>query len=236
MVNVEWEEALRFVNWLQNGQGNGGTESGTYLISNGGQNTGSLPYPIRSGETPSTAGHWVLPSQDEWYKAAYYKGGGTNSGYWVYPTQSNSTPSYYPPGTPGGDPTNSANYFVGALPRASDHPIDVGSYPLSLSPYGTLDQGGNAAEWNEMAANYDGGLGGSDYSGVEIRGGGCDYGAGYLQSAVYNAHGGTGDGGSLDYFGFRVAYVPTIEVPEPGSFALLVSGAVAVLIWWRRRR
>ena len=90
VVNVEWMDALRFVNWLQNGQGSGDTESGTYLISNGGQTTGNVPYPIRSGETPSTAGHWVLPSQDEWYKAAYYKGGGTNSGYWVYPTQSNS--------------------------------------------------------------------------------------------------------------------------------------------------
>ena len=58
------------------------------------------------------------------------------------------------------------------------------------------------------ARYYEGGLGGSDFSMVEIRGGGCDYGAGFLQSSVYNAHLGT-TGGSLDYFGFRVAYVPT---------------------------
>ena len=26
--------------------------------------------------------HWLLPIESEWYKAAYYKGGGTNAGYW----------------------------------------------------------------------------------------------------------------------------------------------------------
>ena len=72
---------------------------------------------------------------------------------------------------------------------------------------------------------------------VEIRGGGCDYGAGFLQSAVYNAHGGT-DGGALDYFGFRVAYVPTtIEVPEPGTILLAVVGGLCLLTCdWRRRK
>ena len=33
------------------------------------------------------------PSEDEWYKAAYYKGGGDHAGYWDYPTSSDTVPS-----------------------------------------------------------------------------------------------------------------------------------------------
>ena len=42
VVWVSGSTALRFANWLQNGQGNGSTESGTYTISSGGKNTGTL--------------------------------------------------------------------------------------------------------------------------------------------------------------------------------------------------
>ena len=80
-----------------------------------------------------------LPSEDEWYKAAYYKGGGTNAGYWDYPTQSDNAPAAEAP--PGTNTTNgSANYgwAVGDL-------TDVGAYTYkpSDSAYDTLDQGGN---------------------------------------------------------------------------------------------
>ncbi len=37
--------------------------------------------------------HYLLPSEDEWYKAAYYKSGGTNAGYWNYPTKNDLAPS-----------------------------------------------------------------------------------------------------------------------------------------------
>ena len=37
VVNVSWYDAVRFVNWLQSGEGNGDTESGTYTIANGGE-------------------------------------------------------------------------------------------------------------------------------------------------------------------------------------------------------
>lgn len=33
VVAVTWYDAIRFVNWLQNGQGNGDTESGTYSLT-----------------------------------------------------------------------------------------------------------------------------------------------------------------------------------------------------------
>ncbi len=53
-----------------------------------------------------------LPTDDEWYKAAYYKGGGTKAGYWDYPTESDTASTAELP--PGADMINgSANYYDG---------------------------------------------------------------------------------------------------------------------------
>ncbi|NIL96668.1 MAG: SUMF1/EgtB/PvdO family nonheme iron enzyme, partial [Planctomycetales bacterium] len=62
-------DAMRFVNWVENGQPTGAqdastTEDGTYLISDG------------SSEVRSADATYFLPSEDEWYKAAYYDGAG----------------------------------------------------------------------------------------------------------------------------------------------------------------
>lgn len=68
-------DSLRFINWLQNGQGNGDTETGTYTMLPGGPNSGTAT--IVSDAThqwaAGTSLHWVLPSVDEWFKAAYHK-------------------------------------------------------------------------------------------------------------------------------------------------------------------
>ena len=69
-------------NWLHNGKGSGDTETGAYTLTN----ANDLTMVKNSG-----AKYWI-PSEDEWYKAAYYKRGGTNAGYWMYPTQSDSLP------------------------------------------------------------------------------------------------------------------------------------------------
>ena len=42
---VSWYCAIRFANWLTNGQGSGDTESGSYLITGGGTNPGTVPVP-----------------------------------------------------------------------------------------------------------------------------------------------------------------------------------------------
>ena len=80
-----------------------------------------------------------LPSENEWYKAAYYSPGGT---YFEYPTGTDTETGCV---APASDTGNSANCdtAVNAL-------TDVGAYALSASPYGTFDQGGNVAEWNEQ--------------------------------------------------------------------------------------
>ena len=42
---VCWYDAIRFANWLQNGQGSGSTETGTYTITGGGYNSGTVAIP-----------------------------------------------------------------------------------------------------------------------------------------------------------------------------------------------
>lgn len=135
---VSFYDCLRFCNWLHNGQPYGTqddttTEDGSYDM-NGDPNLPRKP----------DATVW-LPSEDEWYKAAYYKGGGKDAGYWDYATQSDTVPTDEVP--PGSDFVNgSANYnsVIGT-------PTDVGAYVFkpSVSAYETFDQAGNVWEWVE---------------------------------------------------------------------------------------
>ena len=154
-----WLDAVRFVNWLSNGQGTGSTESGPYTITGGGYNSGTVTVPTASQRATWGAGGsgvvWLLPTANEWYKAAYYKGGSTNAGYWLYPYQSNTPPTSQAP--PGG--SNSANIFSSttgfALTQSTsyvdtqDYLTDVNAYGSSLGPYGTVGQGGNVFQWDE---------------------------------------------------------------------------------------
>ncbi|MCL5103646.1 MAG: formylglycine-generating enzyme family protein [Armatimonadetes bacterium] len=82
---VSYWDSCRFANWINNGQGDSDTETGAYTL---------LGYDGEDGRTigRNAGAKWYLPSMDEWYKAAYYKGGGTSAGYWDYPTRSNTAP------------------------------------------------------------------------------------------------------------------------------------------------
>ncbi len=137
------EISARFVNWLQNGQGAGSTETGVYDMS--------LTTPLRSG----SASFWI-PSENEWYKAAYYQpvaqGGDTDS-YWLYPTKSNTAP-----GNEIGSGANQANFRDGDFATtpgnntysgSQNYLTDGGAFIDSASYYGTYDQGGNVFEWND---------------------------------------------------------------------------------------
>jgi len=70
---VSYWDALRFINWLNNGQGDGDTETGAYTLNG---------YNGSDGRTieRNPGAKWCLPSENEWYKAAYYKARGPTRG------------------------------------------------------------------------------------------------------------------------------------------------------------
>ncbi|MEI6512534.1 MAG: SUMF1/EgtB/PvdO family nonheme iron enzyme [bacterium] len=213
---VSFWDSVRFANWLNNGQGNSSTETGAYTL-NSYNGTDGRVIGRNAGAT------WTVTSEDEWYKAAYYKGGNTNAGYWLYPTKSNTAP-----GNNMADPSgNNANYYTGI----GSYPIDSGKYTTvvgefqnSASAYGTFDQGGNVFEWNE-AIPYIGG--GYAYRG--LRGGSFNY---YyfdgLRSADRNYN---YPAYEFSNIGFRVSQV----VPEPSSIIALLGGLGSLLAFRRQR-
>ena len=82
---VSWYDAARFTNWLHNGQGSVSTETRAYTLSG---NSGII--------TKNPGATVYLPSENEWYKAAYYDpttGAGGGDNYWAYPTQSDTAPT-----------------------------------------------------------------------------------------------------------------------------------------------
>jgi len=134
---VSWETCLRYCNWLSNGQGTGDTESGPYQIAGG-----SVALPDHATLSKGTTTTWVLASENEWYKAAYYdptKGG--SGGYWPYACEGGAAP-----------PCNLNSNTI----------RQVGSYPVT-SAYGTFDQNGNLWEYNEHRSGNKVGLRGGSF-------------------------------------------------------------------------
>ncbi len=130
---VSFYDTLRFANWLNNGQGSGGTETGAYTL------LGGTATPSNGLTVTRNAGAGIfLTSEDEWYKAAYYDAVATS--YFDYPAGTDTQTVCAAPGATAN--TANCNSAVGDL-------TGVGSYTGSASPYGTFDQGGNVYEWNE---------------------------------------------------------------------------------------
>ncbi|MSU59757.1 MAG: PEP-CTERM sorting domain-containing protein [Pedosphaera sp.] len=223
---VSWYDSARFVNWLQNGQPTGlqlagTTETGAYTLTG---NTGII---LRN------AG-WVygLPSEDEWYKAAYHQPagqGGDVDNYWLYPTANNAIPNSR--NGSASDP-NSANFFRDVAPvdgvndgyavsGSTSFPTgnaltDAGAFSLADSFYGTFDQGGNVREWNDAV------ISGSSRG---WRGGAWVNGVGGLRAS---ARGSDDPAGEDNIVGFRVAIVP-----EPTVVGLM---ALGIIVLARKRK
>ena len=194
---VSYYDSLRFVNWLENGQPIGSqssltTEDGAYTFLEG----------ILSGGRNEDASLF-LPSEDEWYKAAYYDA--VRAAYWEYPTAQDSFPDCVDP--PGGSNAANCRFALKEL-------TDVGAFVNSPSAYGTSDQGGNVFDWNEARIGDRRGLRGGSW----IDPPDDDY-----LAASYRSGGGDPDNGTIS-IGFRVAAV----IPEPTTGLLVSLGLIGL--------
>ncbi|MFH1614598.1 MAG: SUMF1/EgtB/PvdO family nonheme iron enzyme [Planctomycetota bacterium] len=201
---VSWFDTLRFANWLHNGQGSGDTEDGAYDMSLG------------ASVRRKTGANFWLPNEDEWYKAAYYKGGGTNAGYWSYPTASHQPPTAELP--PGTDLVNgSANHYNDGYLDTTYYTTEVGAYSAkpTTSAYGTFDQAGNLWEWNETPMGYPNRC---------TRGGSFLYYPGSIPPSRSSVRPCTTESVDYYYIGFRVA-----AIPEPATLLFIGLGGLALL-------
>ena len=176
ITHVSWWDAARFANWMSNGQPTGlqgptTTEDGAYPL-NGLE--GIKTPPTMNATNPNTGAVplYRIPTENEWYKAAYYSPvlGSGAGGYYTYATQSNTAP-----GNVIGDAANQANFFndvysvtrSSAILNSQNHLTNVGAFTSSPSFYGTFDQSGNVFEWSDLPGDpYFQAQRGADWNGV----------------------------------------------------------------------
>lgn len=228
---ITYWDAIRFVNWLHNGQpvgsqGSGTTEDGAYTL------VGGTPVPSNATTVfRNSDARWFLPDLNEWYKAAYHDprtasqgGPPSDDNYWFYPTQSDSPPTQATANSVGdiSNPgANVANYNLGADWEGpiNSHVTTVGSAgPLSASFYGTYDQAGNVWEWLDVLPSPNSIF--RPRAGGSWNAGGADtlspLGFVGVSTSTNDVHSGQ------NHVGFRVA-----SVPEPSTAAIAAIG----LLW-----
>ena len=197
---VSFYDGIRLANWMSNGQGSGDTETGSYTLSDG------------EGVSRTANATWVLPSEDEWYKAAYYDP--DTESYYTYPNGSDDVPSEPTDETTtremnfGDDP-----YWQGTICFTQ-----IGETTGS-SPYGVYDMGGNVQEYTDTLPSF----------GIDrpTRGGElCDHETA-LRNTSRQPYDPTTEG---DLLGLRLACI----IPEPTTFVLLSFG-LPFLLKLRRR-
>jgi len=211
---VSWGEAARFANWMHNGQPAGvqdlsTTEDGSYFLN------GAMDVVELSTIARKPGATWVIPSEDEWYKAAYHKNDGVTGSYWDYPTGTDEQPSN---DLVAPDPGNNANFYDGGDTIGGPYwRTEVGEFENSQSPYDTFDMGGNVDEWNESPL----------FPGLHgVRGGSWAEDWGELRASFSK---GIHSSSGYMTLGFRVA-----QVPEPSTVALLALGSLGIL--WKKKR
>jgi hypothetical protein len=126
-TSVNWNEAARFVNWLN-------TSSGYGVAYKFSKQPGDVGYDVNTNLELWQAGdvgydtanpyrnsgaRYVLPTTDEWYKSAYYDSSlnGGAGGYWNYATASDIPPAITYSGTAPGTaltPAPAAGVAAGA--------------------------------------------------------------------------------------------------------------------------
>jgi hypothetical protein len=213
-TGVSWFEAARFVNWLNTSTGNSPAykfdDNGNFQLWSAGD----------AGYNPNNLfrnrlARYVLPTVDEWYKAAFYDP--TNGVYYDYATGSNTAPTPVTSGTAAGTAVYNQLLLV-----SGHSPADI-TLAGGLSPYGTMAQSGNAGEFEET--EYD--LVNDSPSSSR----GHRVAPWFALASELKIRGGPAPTSEVHHVGFRVA---SVSIPEPSSWWL---GAVAGAgLCGRRRR
>lgn len=216
-AGLSWFEAAAFVNFLNTSTGHqaayqldaGNTALTLWSSAQAWQAGGENLYRHKDA-------HYFLPSDDEWYKAAYHQNDGVTANYWDYPTASNAIPD-------GIDFVGDTVFDAVFNDGAQDAARIVTNAGL-FGSYGTVGQGGNVSEWMESASA------GANDSGSEsraVRGGNISGGENLVRSS---SRIGISPTSAAFNIGLRVA-----SVPEPSSWAMLAAGAGSLLGFRRRR-
>lgn len=173
---VSWYETLQFCNYLTSGD----KSKGAYQFSGNNANPGSFLRIDRAAAEAAFGTIYVLPTEDEWYKAAYFKPDG--SGYSLYANGTDTPPS----------PGVNTNYAY-----AFENPWNIGSGTMEQN--GTFDMMGNVWEWNETYPDRSirGGSWGDQ----------PETGAYYLKSSYRNIDSAS-PSNEYPTIGFRIASVP----------------------------
>ena len=205
---VSWFDAARVSNWLMNGAtGTSSTETGAYTLAGG--TSGNAPA-VNNGAT------FYVPTEDQWYKAAYYKGGSTNAGYWDYATQSDTDPTAVTAGSTGigssGSTGNFANYNSAAIWNGQTGNVTTVGTNGGASAYDAFDMIGNLREWNDLtgAAGSSRGLRGGYWNSDD---------AFSLSSSIRSPDAPSNESDSI---GFRLA--SPVAVPEPSTWVMGLAG------------
>lgn len=155
IIFINYKNAQRYCNWLENGKPSGNevagiTETGAYDLTS---STTAIAVAKKKAS-------FRLPTNDEYHKVTYYKGGSLNAGFYKYPTQTDTVPTSH-----SMDPNGAHNVNVGLSSQGTDGrnflqnvgntihlaTFSNGTYDdcnrLSIGFYGTHDDGCNVAQW-----------------------------------------------------------------------------------------
>jgi len=222
-TSVSWNEAARFVNWLNTSTGG----VAAYKFTTSGVNDNIALWSVSDAGYDwanlfrNSLATYVLPSMDEWYKAAFYNPG--TSTYGDYATANGSVPTAVASGTGANTAVFNQTFSQG--------PADI-TLAGSLSAFGVMGLSGNVYEWEETSFDLNNSLGSSLRG---IRGGswGDSSPNSFVLSSSSRLSLNPTNGGNI--VGFRVASLSSsaVAVPEASSWVLSLMGLAG---WWYRGR
>ena len=190
VVNISWHQAAQFCNYLTSSNYN----IGAYSFSGGTVTNIAARGSAAMNSLVSTYGQvYVMPTREEWYKAAYF----TGSGFSDY---ANGTSVL---------PVNEVDAVYLRAQGAGPWGVTNGT----LEQAGTLNMMGNVWEWTESTA------GGEPYDYTDngqqmaFHGGEWFFGASFLSSSNPVAE---DDRGANFTIGMRI-----VAIPEPGTLSLM---------------